>query len=43
MWHMQPYLAWEQSEKAKQQDKILIGEELFNDICLLHEADRAAH
>lgn len=43
MWHMRPYLAWEQSEKAKQRDRILLGEKLFNDICLLHEADLAAH
>lgn len=42
-WHMRPYLAWEQSEKAKQKDKKLLGDRLFNDICLLHEADVNAH
>lgn len=42
-WHMRPYMAWEQSEKAKQKDSKLIGEELFNDICLLHKADKQAH
>ena len=43
MWHMRPYLAWEQSEKAMQKDKKLLGETLFNDIMLLHEADLYAH
>lgn len=42
-WHMRPYLAWEHSEKSMQKDKKLLGETLFNDICLLHEADLAAH
>ena len=43
MWHMRPYLAWEQSDKAMQKDKKLLGETLFNDIMLLHEADLYAH
>lgn len=42
-WHMRPYLAWKQSEKAMQKDRKLLGEPLFNDICLLHEADIYAH
>ena len=42
-WHMRPYLAWEQSEKAMQKDRRLLGENLFNDICLLHKADVYAH
>lgn len=42
-WHMRAYLAWEHSEKAMQKDRKLLGETLFNDICLLHEADLAAH
>lgn len=42
-WHMRPYLAWEQSEKAMQKDRRLLGETLFNDICLLHKADVYAH
>lgn len=42
-WHMRPYIAWEQFEKAMEKDKKLLGEELFNDICLLHEADVYAH
>ena len=43
MWHMRPYLAWRQSEKAMQKDRNLLGETLFNDICLLHAADVYAH
>lgn len=42
-WHMRPYLAWRQSEKAMQKDRNLLGETLFNDICLLHAADVYAH
>ena len=42
-WHMRPYLAWEQSEKAMHKDRRLLGENLFNDICLLHKADVYAH
>ena len=42
-WHMRPYLAWEQSDKAMQKDRKLLGEPLFNDICLLHAADVSAH
>ena len=42
-YHMHPYLAWKQSEKAKERDKKLLGEKMFNDIMLLHEADLAAH
>lgn len=42
-WHMRPYLAWEQSDKAMQKDRKLLGEHLFNDICLLHAADVSAH
>lgn len=42
-WHMRPYLAWEQSDKAMQKDRKLLGECLFNDICLLHAADVSAH
>ena len=42
-WHMTPYMAWRQSEKTKQRDKLLLGEELFNNIYLLHQADKEAH
>lgn len=42
-WHMNPYMAWRQSERAKRRDKLLLGEELFNNIYLLHTADKEAH
>ena len=44
MWHMQPYF-WERDNNEKQHNKYrkLWGEELYNDIMLLHEADKAAH
>lgn len=42
-WHMRPHTAWKQSEKAKERDRKLIGEEMYNDIMLLHEADLEAH
>lgn len=42
-WHMRPYLAWEQSEKAKKRDRLVIGEKMYNDIMLLHKADMFAH
>ena len=41
--HMNPYMSWKQSEKAKEKDKRLIGDKLFNDIMALHEADISAH
>lgn len=41
-WHMRPFV-WEQSEKARQRDKKLIGEDMYNDILLMHKADLAAH
>lgn len=42
-WHMRPHTAWKQSEKSKERDKVLIGEEMYNDIIMLHEADLEAH
>lgn len=42
-YHMKPYLAWNQSEKAKEKDRKLLGNNMFNDIMLLHEADVCAH
>lgn len=42
-YHMHPYMAWKQSEKALKRDKDLLGEELFTKIMMLHEADLAAH
>ena len=42
-YHMRPYLSWKQSEKAKKRDMNIIGEKMFNDVVLLHNADVAAH
>lgn len=42
-WHMRPHTAWKQSEKSRERDRELIGEYMYNDIMLLHEADLAAH
>lgn len=42
-WHMRPHTAWKQSEKARERDKMLIGEEMYDDIMLLHKADLSAH
>lgn len=43
-WHMQPYY-WEKDNNEKLQDKYrkLWGEDLYNDLLNLHEADKAAH
>lgn len=41
-WHMAPYTKW-QSEKSKERDKKLIGEQMFADIMKLHAADVSAH
>lgn len=42
-WHMRPHTGWEQSDKARERDRKLIGEEVYQDIMCLHEADLAAH
>lgn len=42
-WHMRPYLGWKESEKARERDIKLIGEEMYQDIMILNECDRAAH
>lgn len=39
--HMQPY--FNKEEKTKNKYKKLWGEELYNNVMLLHEADKAAH
>ena len=41
--HMRPFLAWKQSEKAKERDRRLFGDDVINDIEILHECDMAAH
>ena len=42
-WHMRPYNAWKQSEKARNRDIKLIGIDMYEDIMKLHEADAHAH
>lgn len=42
-WHMRPYTTWKQSEKARERDKDLIGEEMYSDIMMLHKSDLLAH
>lgn len=42
-YHMHPYLGWKDSEKAKNRDRLLLGDKWFNEVLLLHEADVAAH
>lgn len=42
-WHMRPHTAWKHSEKSRERDRKLIGEEMYQDIMLLHEADLSAH
>lgn len=41
--HMNPWLVWEQSEKAKQKELELFGSEIISDIIAIHESDLAAH
>ena len=40
---MRPYLGWKESEKARGRDRKLIGDEMYQDIMILNECDRAAH
>lgn len=42
-YHMHPYNEWKHSERVHNRDKILLGDKLYNDIQLLHEADLMAH
>ena len=42
-YHMHSYMTWRLSEKAMTRDKELLGEEFFERVMLLHEADDAAH
>ena len=42
-WHMRPLNAWDQSRKAEDRDRKMIGEDMYADIKRLNQADRAAH
>ena len=41
--HMAPYCEWKSSKKVEQRCKSQLGDRLFNDILLLHEADEYTH
>ena len=41
--HMNPWLVWEQSEKAKQKELEMFGEDIIAKVELLHQADLYAH
>ena len=42
-YHMRPMLAWKKSEKAMERDRAILGDDFFEKIIKLHEADKAAH
>ena len=42
-YHMHPYLSWAQSRRVRDRDKHLIGDKMFSDVMLLHEADVNGH
>ena len=41
--HMRPHTAYKQSDKAKDKDRRLFGNDVLSDLELLYEADKAAH
>jgi predicted kinase len=41
--HMHPYNEWVQSESVKRRHRIQFGEQFYEDVMLLHEADVSAH
>lgn len=41
--HMRPFLAWKDSDKAKEKDRILFGDKIIKSIELLHKCDKLAH
>lgn len=42
-YHMMPFTSWNQSKNAENKTKTQVGEEFFDEIMKLHEADLAAH
>lgn len=40
--HMKPHLEWEQSEKAKEKDRKLFGDQVIEEVMLIHQADVSA-
>ena len=41
--HMRPFLAWDKSEKSKEKDRRLFGDDIISNIGLIHKCDLAAH
>lgn len=41
--HMKPMLEWKQSEKTREKDLKMFGQQFIDDVMLLHTADRYAH
>lgn len=41
--HMRAHTAWKQSDKAKEKDRTLFGDDIMKSLELLYEADLAAH
>lgn len=41
--HMRPFLAWKQSDKAKEKDRRLYGDDIIKQVDIIHECDIAAH
>lgn len=41
--HMNPFLKWENSNKTKENDRRLFGDDIIQSIDILHECDLAAH
>ena len=41
--HMQPFLSWDKSDKAKEKDRKLFSDEIIDAVMMIHEADLAAH
>lgn len=42
-YHMHPYMSWKQSEKAREKDRKILGDNMIREIDILHKADAFAH
>ena len=42
-YHMMPFTSWVQSKSVERRHRIQIGDEMYDMVCKLHEADLAAH
>ena len=41
--HMRPFLSWRQSEKSKEKDRRLYGDDVINQVEIIHECDLAGY